>query len=293
MTARGFSLVELLIAAALATAVAGALAAMVAPLATFIDRAHANADMDAGMRSALQHLTADLRQAGSDAAIALPGARLARVLAPVTLLRDLESGEAAVPGTAIRLTFVPRLAAQGALAVGAAAGDTLLRLDTASRCATGPPSCGFRPGQSAVLYSSAGAAAVSIDRPAEGVVVLTRPLGVAFPAGAVLCEIITVSYGTRHVADGSRRLVRLTTGGAEQPMLDHVVEFSAATDTGDPVLASSLSWILRVQAPAAAFRGPAGFLFRRAGTATRARQWVPDVEVRGAVALRNAEASRW
>ncbi len=291
MTARGFSLIELLVAAALAMAVAGALAAMVTPLGLLIDRAHANADMDAGMRSALQQLAADVRQAGSDAAIVLPGARLARVLAPVTLLRNLETSEAAVPATAIRITHVPHLAAQGTLAADAAAGDTLLRLDTASRCATGQPSCGFRPGQAAVLYSSVGAETVSIDRAAEGAVLLAAPLRVAFPASAVLCEINTVSYGTRHVADGSRRLVRLTTGGAEQPVLDNVVEFTAATDTGDPAVASYLSWTLRVQAPLAAFRGPAGFLFRRAGTATRARQWVPDIEFRVAVALRNAEAS--
>jgi hypothetical protein len=45
-----------------------------------------------------------------------------------------------------------------------------------------------------------------------------------------------------------------------------------------------------VQAPSTAFRGPAGFLFRRAGTATRARDWIADVEHRMVVAVRNREA---
>jgi hypothetical protein len=38
-----------------------------------------------------------------------------------------------------------------------------------------------------------------------------------------------------------------------------------------------------------AFRGPAGPLFRRAGTATRPRAWIPDVEQRMVVAVRNRE----
>lgn len=289
MTARGFSLIELLVAAALTMAIAGALAAMTAPVGDLIDRAHANADMDAGLRVAVQQLAADVRHAGSNAAIAGPGTRLARVLPPFVLLRDLDTGEPGTPATAVRLAFVPHLAPQALLAADAEPGDTVLRIETASRCATGPPSCGFRPGQPAVLYSHTGARVVAIGGTAAGAVSLAAPLPAPAEAGSVLAEIVTVTYGTRAVSDGSQRLVRLTTGGAEQPILDHVVEFSVASDTADPLVAASLSWRLRVQAPSPALRGPAGDLFRQAGTATRARRWLPDVEVRMAVALRNVE----
>ena len=292
MTARGFSLIELLIAAALVIAVSGAVAALVAPLGTVIDRANTNADMDAGMRTVMQQVAADLRQAGSDAAIALPNTRLARVLPPVAPLRDLESGDVMVPGTALRVRFVPDLAAQGALAVEAAAGDTWLQLDTTSRCATGAPSCGFLPGQPAVLYTSSEAHIVAIDGIANGAVVLASPLGAPFEAGAVLSELATVTYGTRRAVDGSQHLVRVSSGGSEQPILDNVVEFSVVTDTEDPLAAARLAWTLRVQAPSAAFRGPAGFLFRQGGTATHSRHWIPDVEFRMVVALRNREAAR-
>ena len=291
MTARGFTLIELLIATAVVMAVTGALAAMVAPLGTAIDRAQATVDMDAGARTAIQQLSADLRLAGGDAAIALPKARLARVLPPVVLLRDLESGEVGLPATAVRATFVPHLAAQGTLSDGAAAGDSLLRLDTTSRCATGLPSCGFRSGQWALLYTTEALSTVSIDASADGTVTLDSPLTTAFPAGAVLAEFVTVTYGTRPVADGSQRLVRISTGGAEQPVLDNVVAFTVAPDTGDPLDATRLSWNLRVQAPSPAFRGPAGLLFRRAGTATRTGDWIADVEHRMVVAVRNREAS--
>jgi hypothetical protein len=290
MTAKGFTLVELLIAAAVVMAIGAALAAAVAPLASALDRTHASADMDAGTRSVIQQLAADVRLAGSDAAIAWPHARLARVRPPVALLRDLETGVVALPATAIRITYVPHFAAQGLLNVAAAAGDSLLRLETTARCATGAPACGFRAGDSAVLYTSGAAATVTIDAVANGAVTLDVPLAVAFPAGAVLAGFVSVTYGIRPVADGSHQLVRISTGGAEQPMLDHVVAFTLTTDTNHPVELGRVSWTLRVQAPLPAFRGQAGSLFRRPGTATRSHHWVPDIEHRMNVALRNREA---
>ena len=291
MTAKGFTLVELLMATAVVMAISGALAAALAPLGSAIDRTHAKADMDAGSRSVVQQLASDLRLAGSDASIAWPHARLARVLPPVALLRDLETGAIALPATAIRITYVPYLAAQGMLDVAAAAGDTLLRLETMSRCATGLPACGFRPGDSALLYTSAAVTTVAIDAVANGAVTIGAPLTVPFPEGSVLAGFVSVTYGIRLAADGSHQLVRVSTGGAEQPMLDNVVAFTLLTDTGHPLEAGRVSWTLRVQAPSRAFRGPAGSLFRRPGTATRMRHWIPDVEHRMVVALRNREAS--
>jgi type II secretory pathway pseudopilin PulG len=289
MTARGFTLIELLIAAAVVIAISGALAALVAPLDTVIDRASANADIDAGMRTTIQQVAADLRQAGGGAAIALPDTPLAKVVPPVVPLRDLDSDEVAVPAAAIRIRFVPHLAAQGVLAADATAGETWIQLDTTARCATGPPSCGFLAGRPVVLYSSSAAHLTAIATTAPGAVLLASPLVAAFPQGAVLSELVTVTYGTRPAADGSQRLVRISSGGAEQPMLDHVVEFAAMTDADDPLAAAQLALTLRVQAPSPHFRGPAGFLFRQAGSATHARRWIPDVELRMVVALRNRE----
>lgn len=292
MTSRGFTLIELLMATAIVMAITGILAAFVGPLAAVIDRAHASADMEAGSRTVIQHLTHDLREAGTDAAILPAHTRLARVVPPVVLLRDLASGEAALPATAIRVASVPHLAAQGRLAVAAAAGDTVLWLETAFRCATGPPSCGFRAGQRAVLYTNAAALDVIVVDTSEGTVTLASPLTTAFDAGAVLAELDTVMYGIRQVGNGSHRLVRISSGGAEQPLLDNVVEFTIMADTGDPLAPGRLSWTLRVQAPSADLRGPAGYLFRQAGTATQGRRWLPDVEIRMAVTVRN-EALPW
>jgi hypothetical protein len=143
-----------------------------------------------------------------------------------------------------------------------------------------------------VLYTSSEAHIVAIDGIADGAVGLASPLAAPFEAGAVLSELATVTYGTRLAVDGSQHLVRVSSGGSEQPILDNVVEFSVVTDTEDPLAATRLAWTLRVQAPSAAFRGPAGFLFRQGGTATLSRHWIPDVEFRMVVALRNREAAR-
>jgi Tfp pilus assembly protein PilW len=63
--------------------------------------------------------------------------------------------------------------------------------------------------------------------------------------------------------------------------------FDASAFDADLLRLSTIEIRLRVEAPAAAFRGPAGPMFRRAGTQTHAARWVPDVELRITLGLRN------
>lgn len=287
MSARGFSLLELLLASALLIAVTGALAAMTSPMREMFERALLAADLDGGRRAALQLLSAELREAGSDAAVADPAAPFARVHDGVVPLRDLDGAVVAIPAGAVRVVRVPHLAAASVLDAAVAAGDTSVPLATAARCRGGPPVCGFRVGMAAVLYDATAAADVTIAAVGPGVVRVSPPLPAAFAAGAVLAEMATTSYGLRPNADGSRRLVRRTAGGAEQPVLDNVVEFSVRPDTHDLRRIRRVEVLLRLEAPDA-WRGPAGELFRRAGTASHARRWLPDVELRTVVTLRNA-----
>jgi hypothetical protein len=91
----------------------------------------------------------------------------------------------------------------------------------------------------------------------------------------------------RDAAEGSRQLVRISSGGAEQPLLDNVVDFDVASDTANLSQTTHLSIRLRLEAPSAMLRGPAGYLFRRPGSAGNARQWLPDVQMFFTVALRN------
>lgn len=287
MSERGVSILEVLVASALVVAISGAVAAIVAPLRDVVARADARAELDASPRAALQQVAADLREAGADAAIGPSGTRLSRVLPRVVSLKSLEEEVHVRPGTAVRVSYTPRLAAQGVLSDPAFAGDTIIRLDTSSRCATGPPACGFRGGESAVIYTHVSSVQVFVAGAAVDAATLASPLPAAAPAGAVMSELVSVTYGTRLSADGSFRLVRRTTAGAEQPLVDNVVEFVAMPDQDNPLLTEHVSLRLRLQVPSAELRGPAGYLFRRGGTSAHARRWIPDVELRMEVALRN------
>lgn len=287
MTARGFSLVELLIACALLAVIGGAVAALARPLRVALARADSSAQLEPAATAALEPLVADIREAGADAAIADLASRLALRVPRVTPLLDLETNTPALVGGAVRVVRTPRGGAQGTLSAAAAAGSGVLWLDTAARCSGGPPVCGFAAGTVAVIYNAEAAELVTVDATGGATVVLVGRLGASYSAGAALAEIVNTTYGTRRQADGSRQLVRLTTGGAEQPVLDSVVEFAVTTDSPDLARVERVDLRIRLEAPLAALRGPAGYFFRRAGTAVSAREWLPDAELRLTVALRN------
>lgn len=287
VSSRGFSLIELLVACALLVVVGGAVAAMATPVRDALDRATLASDLDIGRRLAVEMLAADLRGAGSDPAVAGGALLLARVLPRVVPLPDLASSTFGLPATAVRVNRAPPFGAQGVLAMPAAAGAVALQLETTTRCAGGPPACSFTPGMTVVVYDGAASHVASVGTVGTALVVLDTPLTTAFAAGAVVTELERVTYGLRVDPDGSARLVRLTGGGAEQPLLDHVVEFRVEPDTADLWHLRRVDLRVRLEAGPAAFRGPAGYLFRRGGTAVSARRWVPDVEIRFGVALRN------
>ena len=217
MSARGFSLIELLIACALVVIIGGAVAALVAPLGAALERTETVGQMEPAGRTVLEAVLADVREAGSDPGIAAPDVGFARVVERVSSLRSLGSDELAWPGGALRVIRVPHLGAQGLLRAAVAEGDVTLPLDTAARCAGGPPACRFLPGALALLYNGAGAERVVVDAIGEGFVRLRSPLASGFAAGAVLAELVSHTYGTRSTPDGSRQLVRLTTGALNSP----------------------------------------------------------------------------
>jgi Prokaryotic N-terminal methylation motif len=284
---RGFSLIELLIACGLLVLVGGAVAALAGPLRLMLERSDSSAQLEPAGRAALEAVVADIRESGSDASVADPRFRLAGVSARLLPLRDLDSNDVAIPGGAIRVVRMPRPAAQAVLGAAAAAGDTVLVLETMSRCAGGPPVCGFAPGSNAMVYDAAAAEVVTVASVGVGRVIVSRPLAASFATGAVLSELSATTYGTRRTVDGSRQLVRRSTGGAELPILDNVADFEVTTDTADLSRVSQVGLRVRIEAASASLRGPAGYLFRRAGTTNDARRWLPDVELRFTIALRN------
>ena len=80
------------------------------------------------------------------------------------------------------------------------------------------------------------------------------------------------------------------------PVVEHVValQFDYFGDGDVPLLDPDLSGLrsigvtLRIEAAAAALRGPAGPQFSRAGSSHTARRWAPDLQVHFRVSPRNA-----
>lgn len=287
MNARGFSLIELLVACAVVLVIGGALAAMIAPLRAMVDRSLASADLEGGRRAVLEMLAADLREAGADPAVSPVDVRLARAVPPLMFTADLDAGSSVLPAGALWITAAPHRGAQAVLRSPAAAGDQVLLIDTAARCPGGPPSCGFASEMPAHLLGIDAAEAVTVALAGHGFVTLRQPLTFAFPPGSILTAVSTVGYGTRPDGQGALRLVRRTAGGAEQPMIDHVVAFSIDADSLDARRVRRVVVTMRLEAPSAALRGPAGILFRRGGSAPGPRWWLPDVETRLSIALRS------
>ena len=280
MNAKGFVLLEWLVAAALTITIAGAVFALVVRVRDAFERTQHRTDLVTAVRGALDLIAKDLRESGAGAAIAQAADAPLNPPSTIEVLDSLASGVVALTGSAVRIRHTPLAAAQGRLGKPAAAGEQLLLLDLTTHCASGAPACGFESGDRALVFTPAVVEVVTVKAVVAGGLVLANGAGSAFPAGAVVCKVVTTLYGVKNDAAGAR-VVRITEGGAEQPLVDEVVAFGLAATPG------GLSLRLRVQAAAIHLRGPAGYLFATAGTAAGPRQWLPDVELRAEVALRN------
>lgn len=284
MNVRGFTLVELLVASAGLLVTMACVAALAVPLRDGFERSLGAADLTGGSRTVLERLAGEIREAGARASVG--GGRLADVLPPIVPMTTIDSSIWADPGQAFRVTRVPLLAPQGRLLSDVTAGSVTVTLDTTNRCTAVGAGCGLRAGMTALLYDTAHAEAVNVSVVTGGVIRFDAPLTWAYAAGAVLASATITAYGLRPAPDGSLRLVR-SMGASEQPLLDDVVDFRVRVVGADPLHARRVELSLRVEAPSAAMRGPAGRFFRRPGSARRPAAWVPDVEIRTTVSLRN------
>jgi prepilin-type N-terminal cleavage/methylation domain-containing protein len=288
LSERGFTLIELLIACGLLLVVTSAVVTITVPLRDGVERSLGVADLTGGSRVVLERLAAEVREATSAAAIGGGRMLLDRVFPAIAPLSDVDSGVSGSPNRAIRITRIPWLASQGSLRVPVAAGSTVLQLETAAACSAIGFACGLSAGTSALLHDQSQALLVTVQSVANGgIVLLSAPLTLAFPAGAVIAAASTTVYGVRPEPDGSFKLVRATLA-SEQPLLQSIVDFEVTVAGDDAIRVRQVDFRLRVEAASASLRGPAGRLFRRAGTSTQIRRWVPDVELRMSIATRSA-----
>jgi prepilin-type N-terminal cleavage/methylation domain-containing protein len=224
----GFSLVELLVATAVLVAVASAITSLAVALQRGFDRSLAAGELSARARSGLTSLLGELRDAGSGVAIAPPMENLTMVWPVVRPARSLTDSRAQPPFTAI--TVLRATGAQALLSETADTGSALLRIDAAAPSLNQDGTGGFVAGDRAVIFDRTRAEEVEISASAPGSwgLILSAPLRNGFTRGAVVAAVARTSFGLRTLADGSMRLVRISPGGAEQPVVDSVVRFEVS-----------------------------------------------------------------
>lgn len=250
----GFTLTELLVAAAV-LAVAAALLAPAVPLA------QARLETDTAAAETAQRLRATalgMRELAESAGGGLwldGGAALARLPA----LWPAWPGATEATEPALTVVAGRWNAAQARLPNGAPAGARWLAPEADGLCAAALPACGFAAGDTLLVADTAGAVAVAAVQRVESplTLVLARPLGIAIGPGAVVVQADVVSLPVRPDGD-AWQILRAVGAAPAQPWVDHVtrVELTwwagAGTTAPVPLAPSALSdgpWLPHADAP--------------------------------------------
>jgi type II secretory pathway pseudopilin PulG len=234
MMARGFSVIELLVALTMTLVIAGALAKMVPPARAAFDRVPGELDLQQRGRTAIDALSRALRSAGQNVAATDALGPLSDAL-PTVLLSEPD-GDGAF--TALKVIVPLPDPAQGVLAAAQTGPSAAIALE-ADYCPNVSDVCGFLPGSTAVIVDGLGhydvfqvAATVAAARILTPSSALSRP----YPAASVIVEVDQLTFTLAQQPDDSYTLVRETAAGAIQPVVDFVSGI-AFRGTGEGVAA--------------------------------------------------------
>lgn len=218
---RGFTLVDLLVATAVALATLAVVSTALPPVLDAVQTVPEATDTQQRARATEATLSALVARAGAGASLMGEGP-LAQAIPAVWPRRLL--GSADPPGTAwadrLSLLHVDLWAAQAPLSSAVAAGSPAVPLTWRPACGT-HASCGFRRGDLVVVYSRSGAMTIGSLAAVHGLLLtLTTPPDqtIDLPAVAAVLTATAVSF------DPARRQLRRLDGTApSQPVTDEVV----------------------------------------------------------------------
>lgn len=218
MMARGFSVIELLVALTMTLAIAAALANVVPSARAVFDRVPGEFDQQQRGRAAIDILSHGLRSAGKNVAATESLGLLSDMMPTVSLSEPDANGDF----TELRVIVPSTDPAQGVLAVAQAgpAGAIILEAD---HCPGVSDVCGFQPGSTAVIVDGLGhhdvfriAATVAAAR----FLTPSRALSRSYPAASAIVEVDDYTFALAQQPDGSYTLIRQTAAGAIQPVVD-------------------------------------------------------------------------
>lgn len=249
-TARGFSLIELMVSMAVLLIVLAAVFQSLRPAQTAMLAEPERSDIQQRARVALGVLAGELRQAGAGVAIGARGGTLSRALPPIVPYRrgrrTPDPPETYRPDT---LSFVRRSQSGPhttlATSLPARSGSAAVSLDAG--CELGHAACGFAAGMSVLVSDTTHHGLFTITNVSGNVLTLTHNSAdsthvfVAGEASVLQVETRTY-YASADEPSDTFQLMRYDgAGGANVPVVDHLVqlEFTLLGDTEPPVLTQS------------------------------------------------------
>lgn len=231
--ARGYALVDLLVAVVIVLTAGGATLALLPSLEALASAASASTDVNQRLRTGVEVLAGDLARAGSGLLVGgLDGGLPAWM--PVVLPDEVPlatAPRAVAPRDAtLGLLHAPPTAAQARLALGTSGPGDPLTLEPPAFCAAGLAACGFVAGTTLLVADRHGGwdrvTVSAVDEAAARLWHVGSPLSRDYHAGAIVTVVESRSYTLRpDPSTGASTLFRDEGSGVAQPVLDHVVSF--------------------------------------------------------------------
>lgn len=247
--ARGFTVLEVIVAAAVTVILSATLFAMFQPTNELFARYGEAGDLQQRLRVAEDTLFEQLQEAGAGVSGGSQAGPLLYSFAPVIPHRLGGPGD--VSGTfaddVVSIVYVPRSGVHAALALPLAArsGTAILDVDSCSSSTT----CGFTGGMNVLVYDSSGSYSLfTVVSAQAGLLELRHDAAdsaTVYASGSTIAEIEAMSYfvGIDQAANVGRLMRASGDGRRQVPLVDHVVSLRVEylADPDPPTLLKSIS----------------------------------------------------
>lgn len=217
MNERGYTIVELLVAAAVMLAVIAGVSGVLHAAILRVPWLEESTDLQQRTRAALELLAADIRSAGAGDPSGSLTARL-----PAVLPRTAAAPPTAASTAALTVRYVPTGGAAARLGAPLLAADTTVVLEGGGTCVSNAVACGFRSGATVLVFDATGHGdLLSVDGIAPGALSasFTSPRVSSYPIGTDLAELVEVTY----TLDPASRILQRQAGGVSLPVADNVI----------------------------------------------------------------------
>lgn len=223
MSARGYSLVELLVAMAVMLAVLASLAAAVHRGLVRTPWLEESADLQQRVRVAAESMAADLRIAGAGGVFGQLALRV-----PPVLPREAAQAPTVTSGSVLTVRFAPDDAAEAVLSSALLPGDMSAVLQPGAMCVVNAVACGFTGGTAALVTDGIEFAdLLTVTAVASGALAIGDLLGPrtnSYAAGARVTETTQVTYSF----DPAARVLKRQHGATSVPLVDKVTQLAFA-----------------------------------------------------------------